>query len=94
MDEEDIFPDGKKERFESDDNYLIVASKTGIDGLDQRVYLRNNWNKICTMFARILILCGIHGLSDGSIKRDDEKDLTYIYENMDKGIKDKTAKDQ
>ena len=66
MDGDDIFLDRKEDK-ESDDNYLIVASKTGIDGLDQKVYLRNNWSNICTMFARILILCGIHGLPDGSI---------------------------
>jgi len=66
----------------SSEDFVIITSTRAIDAVTQKVYLLRHWDKLCTKNARLALLTGIHGLPDGSIKRDDKNDLDYFPLNF------------
>ena len=77
-----------------EENFVILTSRVEINGFQQRRYLEKNWSKLCTRNARIIILTGIHGNKDGSVRKDkDETYFVYFLKNMNHFLKINTYAD-
>ena len=69
-----------EEIFQSD-HLVIITSKIQIDAVQWRNYMVDNQNKWIRKNARILILTGIHGSSDGKLGPADYE-LVEDYEDQ------------